>query len=268
VTGLSSIIPNIGDVMYVNIEKTIEIRDSLGRLCGTYHYEDPFKSFFRGLYTPGGKDVVAYPPPDHPHHKGLQFGLCCSDVNFWEEDEAAEPPYRKLPIGRQLTTKLERLPPAVGNGFSQEVRWARDNVITFHETRRISVTAAPKAYVWTWQTTLIAARNVDVIRSAWNGPGYCGLGLRLARDLFQGGKVLPPGIGSGAIPPSVSFQGKGVEVTFKQDVKQKNALFVSTYEADPYFAFLSLGPTNLDPRHLNQGERLEGTYSVTVADSF
>lgn len=40
--------------MYVSIEKTVEIRDAGGKLCGSYHYEDPFKSFFRGLYTPSG----------------------------------------------------------------------------------------------------------------------------------------------------------------------------------------------------------------------
>ena len=40
---------------------------------------------------PSGKDVVAPPPPDHPHHKGLQFGLCASDVNFREGDKAHEP---------------------------------------------------------------------------------------------------------------------------------------------------------------------------------
>lgn len=32
--------------MYVSIEKTVEIRDAGGKLCGSYHYEDPFKSFF------------------------------------------------------------------------------------------------------------------------------------------------------------------------------------------------------------------------------
>ena len=30
------------------------------------------------------------------------------------------------------------------------------------------------------RTTLTAQRDVDVITSVWNGPGYCGLGLRLA----------------------------------------------------------------------------------------
>ena len=240
--------------MYVSIDKTVEIRDADGQLSGSYHYDDPYKSYFRGLFTPNGKNVVACPPPDHPHHKGLQFGLCASDVNFWEEDEANEPPDRKLPIGKQQTKKLEILPPSDGIGFSQEVQWGTDEVCAFHETRSISVEKAPGAYVWTWRTTLIAARNVNLITSVW-GPGYCGLGLRLARDLFQDGKVSPPGTTSGSIPTCVSFRGIGAEVTFEQDAKQANGLFVSFYGAEPNFAFMSLGPTNLHPRALKQGER-------------
>ena len=53
---------------------------------------------------------------------------------------------------------------------------------------------------------------------------------------------------------------------FEQDAKQANALFVSRYGPGDAFAFMSLGPTNNDPRTLEKGERLEGTYVVTVAD--
>jgi hypothetical protein len=252
--------------MHVSIEKTVEFRDAGGKLCGSYHYDDPFKSFFRGLSTPKGYDVVAPPPADHPHHKGLQFGLCLADVNFWEEDLASEPQDRKLPIGRQQTGKLDLLSPGEGIGFLQEVLWGTDQVPTFHETRKISVNEASGAYVWTWRTTLIAARNVEIITSVWPGPGYCGLGLRLARDLFEDGKISPPGTQSGNIPTSVSFQGKGAEVRFEQAAKQANVLFVSCYGPGGAFAFMSLGPTNGQPRALKEGESLEGTYVVTVAD--
>jgi len=251
--------------MDVIIDETLEIRDG-AKLCGTYHYKDPFKSFFRGLYTPDGKQVVAFPPKDHPHHKGLQFGLCASDVNFWEEDKENEPPYRQLPIGRQRTTAIERLPPAKGDGFSQQVCWELGNVVTFEETREISVTKAPGAYVWTWRTTLTARREVEIIKSVWDGPGYCGLGLRLICDLFAGGKVLPEGTNTGDTPTCVSFRGQGAEVTFEQDAKQKNALFVSFYGGNPDFAFMALGPTNDAARTLQQGDRLAGKYVVTVAD--
>lgn len=80
--------------MSINVKKTdqtVEFSNADGKPCGTYHYMDKFKSFFRGLYTPSGKDVIASPPREHPHHKGLQFGLCTSVANFWEEDKASEP---------------------------------------------------------------------------------------------------------------------------------------------------------------------------------
>jgi hypothetical protein len=268
--------------MSVNTVPTLEIRDNSGRLCGTYHYEDPFKSFFRGLYTPSGLNVVACPPPDHPHHKGLQFGLTCSDVNFWEESLSAEPSNCRLAIGRQRTTKLQPLTPTQGNGFLQEVAWEKDGATIFNEARLITVKEAAGAYVWTWRTTLFnaTARNVTLISSVWgaNGNcglsiGYCGLGLRLVREIFQNAEVSPAGIQSGAIPPSVSFlgqfAGRGVKVTFAQDTSQKNALFLTQYNAfDPgSFAYLSLGPTNLPPpQTLGPGGKLDATYYVTVAD--
>jgi len=268
--------------MSVNTVPTIEIRDSSGRLCGTYHYEDPFKSFFRGLYTPSGLNVVACPPPDHPHHKGLQFGLTCSDVNFWEESLSAEPADCRLAIGRQQTTSLQPLSPAQGNGFLQEIAWKKGEEIIFNEARLITVRETPGAYVWTWRTTLFnaTAHEITIISSVWgeNGNcgrsiGYCGLGLRLVRELFQDAAVLPAGIQSGATPLSVSFvgqfAGRGVKVTLAQDETQKNALFVTQYNAfDPgSFAFMSLGPTNLPPaKTLSPGGKLDGTYFVTVAD--
>jgi hypothetical protein len=260
-----------------NVDQTIEIRDSAGKLCGTYHYADPFKSFFRGLYTPSGLNVVACPPPEHPHHKGLQFGLTCKDVNFWEESLTSEPPDCQLPIGIQQTTSLEVLPPAGGNGFVQEVLWRRGDTVTFAEKRIISMKQVPKAYVWTWQTTLLARRDVTIISSVWGeagncgrSPGYCGLGLRLARDLFTQGQVLPLGTKSGSTPTRVSYLGKffgrGAEVTFEQDASQRNALFVSSYGGNPDFAFMSLGPTNLHPLMLKAGQSLQNRYVVIVAD--
>ena len=256
-----------------NVGNTIEIRDSRGRLCGTYHYQDPFKSFFRGLYTPNGLNVVATPPPDHPHHKGLQFGLTCKDVNFWEESLASEPADCRLPIGVQHTTQLEILPPTAGNGFLQEVVWRRDETVTFQEQRFVSVKESPNAYVWTWQTTLTAQREVTIISSVWGdagncgrSPGYCGLGVRLVQELFQAGHIVPPGTRSGSTPTRVSYLGRGAGVTFEQDPSQANALFVSFYGSGPDFAFMSLGPTNLHPLTLKQGQSLQCRYVVTVAD--
>ena len=260
-----------------DVDKTIDIRDSKGRLCGTYHYEDPFKSFFRGLYTPSGIDVVAFPPPEHPHHKGLQFGLTCKDVNFWEESLASEPPDCPLPIGIQQTTQFQVIPPLAGNGFMQEVLWRKGETVTFQEKRFVSMKESANGYVWSWQTTLTAQRDVTIISSVWGdagncgrSPGYCGLGLRLARDVFQDGQVLPPGTRSGSTPTRVSYVGKtsgrGAEVTFEQAPAQGNALFVSFYGSGPDFAFMSLGPTNLHPLTLSRGQSLACRYVVTVAD--
>jgi hypothetical protein len=63
-----------------------------------------------------------------------------------------------------------------------------------------------------------------------------------------------------------TFQGQGAAVTFQQDAAQANALFVSFYGGQPDFAFMSLGPTNLHPRALQQGEQLEGSYVINVSE--
>src|ERR1043165_6324820 len=63
---------------------------------------------------------------------------------------------------------------------------------------------ALKAYAWNWRTRLTAKRNVTIISSVWgeNGNcgrslGYCGLGLRLIRDVFQSAHVEPQDAKSG-----------------------------------------------------------------------
>ena len=113
----------------------VEFRDD-GRLCATYHFNDDlYKSFFRGLFTPKGRDVVAVPPPEHPHHKGLQYALCTKDVNFWEEKP--DPPRLPSLIGRQLTKSLDLFRSSDEVGFKQDLSWW-DEVMkeTFHETQQ------------------------------------------------------------------------------------------------------------------------------------
>ncbi len=260
--------------------QTVEFRDTGGQLCGIYHYTDPYKSFFRGLYTPSGRDIVASPPPDHPHHKGLQFGLTTDQANFWEEPGAQVPPNNKLPFGQQQTTKLDLMSPGDGIGFTQEVLWGVNNEPIFNETRNISLKKdeSPAAYVWTWHTVLTAAcEDVHITKSVWGVPGYCspsdygycGFGLRLAQDLFQYADVLPSDPGCGSTPPYVCFKGKEAQICFEQHAKPANALFVSTYQdVEPYaggpgFAFLCLVPI---PQDLKQGMSLEATYVIAVAD--
>ena len=115
------------NAMKMSIGQAVEFRDTDGRLCGTYHYDDPYKSFFRGLFTPNGLDVVAPPPPDHPHHKGLQFGLCAEDVNFWEE--SADPDKRR--IGRQETQSIAPLSGSDATALRQQIVWRDDLCVSF-----------------------------------------------------------------------------------------------------------------------------------------
>jgi len=258
--------------------ETVEFRnDSSGKFCGIYHYMDPYKSYFRGLYTPSGNDVVGY-AADHPHHKGLQFGLTTDKANFWEESEASEPDKHKLPIGEQRTTRLDLLPSTDGIGFTQRIDWLTEGVCVFNEARQISVVETSGAYIWTWETTLITtlASGVQIIKSVWDAPaycypqyGYCGIGLRLTSDLFKDGEVLPAGTQCGEPPASVSFRGKGAEVRFEQNTSQGDALFVTTYQnvgpypGGPGFAFLGLVPT---PRAIAQDQGMELMYTITVSD--
>jgi hypothetical protein len=251
--------------MIDNRDGTITFLDE-GTLCGIYHYADPFKSYFRGLYTPDGRDVVDPPPSDHPHHKGLQFGLCLSDANFWEEALSQEPQNRQIPIGRQLTRQIDALPDAEGVGFTQVIEWRADDIVSFHETRTIRLARMKDAYVWTWQSVLIASRNLEILTSVWSTPGYTGLGIRLAHTLFQHGRTVPQ-MASGATPSEIRYVGQGAEVTFQQPSNQANAVFLAYCGSPPGFAFMSLGPSNNHQVAMKQGERLESRYVIQVAVS-
>jgi hypothetical protein len=243
----------------------LEVHDPGGRLCGQYHYADPYKSFFCGLYTPKGCDVVSPPPKDHPHHKGLQYGLCAEDVNFWEEDANSEPNHRR--IGKQVTEQIDR----VDLGFSQRIVWRDNGRVSFRETRRISVQPTTSGYVWSWQTALTAERDVNLVISAWpQRGGYCGLGLRLVPELFLKKSKVTRVPASGGVVQSVRVEGNKAAVTFEQDTQvQQNVLYIQGCDPDSQdgFAFVSLGPTNGAPCTVKKGETLKGSYRVTVADA-
>jgi hypothetical protein len=258
--------------MQVSIENNVEFRDTGGKLIASYHYDDPFKSFFRSLCTPKGRDVVAPLVADHPHHKGLQYGLCAEDVNFWEEDHKSDGGNRR--IGRQIPGRPQLLTANGEIGFSQQIVWRDDVCESFHETRSISVQPTTSGYAWNWRTTLIAKREVRLIVSAWpQQGGYCGLGLRLAPGLFLKKSTVtsvPQQQGvSGSVPKSIGVRGAGVELMFEQDTRsQQNVLYIQGCDADSEgdFAFLSLGPTNRAPCTIEQGKTLTGNYLITVAD--
>jgi len=255
----------------------VEFRDANGKLCGMYHYnDDTYKSFFRGLFTPLGRDVVAFPPPEHPHHKGLQYGLCTKDVNFWEEKP--DPPRLPALIGSQRNRSLDLFRRGDEVGFTQVLVWWDDVMKeSFEETRTISVQqSTPAAYTWTWQTRLIAMRDVVLIKGPWAARdkdglsvGYYGLGMRFTDAFFTedsrllvDGELTSVDEGLGRIAQRVALQCTGVQVTFEQ--RQKDPLYINLRD----FVFMGLGPvpTNLTELHLAERDGLDKQYVITVED--
>lgn len=258
----------------------LELRDASGNHCGTYFVDNPYKPYLAAVYTPSGQNVVAPRPTDHRHHHGLQFGLCADDVNFWEEDIADEPEDFRVPIGWQQSQKLERLTGGEGDGLCQELLWCHETYagtcVSFQEERSISVRqVAPQAYVWTWRTTLTAMRDVRLVVSAWpQAGGYCGVGLRLAPELFwkRSSVSLDPEDRrfAGCIPSHASVRGTRALVTFHQDTTtQQDVLCVMgcTPSSSEPFAWLGVGPTNGGPRSIRKGDRLQRRYEITVSDA-
>jgi hypothetical protein len=254
-------------------DQSMDVLDPSGKVCGRYHFDGlpkspkPFyKSYFNGLYTPKGCNIAAPQPPDHPHHKGLQYGLCAKDVNFWEEDKAREPKDRQLRIGTQFTKVVEWF----DTGFSQDIIWQEDDCVTFLETRNVSVKPTTSGHVWTWQTTLTAQRDVDLIVSVWDiNPGYYGLGLRLAPELFLNQSKVTRIPASGGGVQRVTVQGTKAVLTFEQDTtSQQDVLYIHGCEhgGGEEFAFVSIGPTNGGGLTVKKGSELKRSYRITVAD--
>jgi hypothetical protein len=234
--------------MNAGIDQSMDVVDPSGKVCGRYHFDSlpkspkPFyKSYFNGLYTLKGCNIAAPQPPDHPHHKGLQYGLCAKDVNFWEEDKGHEPKDRQLRIGTQFTKVVEWF----DTGFSQDIIWQDDDCVTFLETRNVSVKPTTSGYVWTWQTTLTAQRDVDLIVSVWDiNPGYYGLGLRLAPELFLNQSKVTRDVDSHGVLRSVTVKGTKAALTFEQDsTSQQDAPYIHGCERSggEEFAFVALG---------------------------
>lgn len=268
-----------GHLLKADSGEFLELRDAGGNHCGTYFVDNPFKPYLAAVCTPGGQNVLAPRPPDHRHHHGLQYGLCADDVNFWEEDLASEPDDFRIPIGWQQSDKLERLSDVEGDGLRQELSWCHETYtgicVTFREERSITVRQVSReAYLWTWETTLTAMRDVRLVVSAWpQDGGYCGLGLRLAPELFFRRSSIasrpdePRALGY--VPADVLVRGTRAAVTISQDtVAQQDVLCVlgCTPSSNEPFAWLSLGPTNDKPRWMRRGERLHRRYDLTVSD--
>ena len=156
----------------------------------------------------------------------------------------------------------------------------------FEENRELRAGHNGNGFSWTWGTQITVRRESRLIKSQWSWAlpdgrriNYHGLGLRLVRsfdctggnDLMLDGQKTSFGQGMGQIFRQVTFRGTldpiwpqwpgpQASITFQQ--QQGNGLFV----LESPFAFMSLGPSNLEERDLSTGEVLEETYHIRVAD--
>ena len=254
-------------------------------LAGRYNLNDSFKPFIHPLNTPTGRTVSCASPHDHKHHKGLMYALRTAEVNFWEEvsTQPGEQVGRQRPQG--FTTVAES---GEEVGFTEQLCWeaVESTVPIFLEERTIRWRQHNAAIVWTWNTRLTAQRDLRLIKSQWSWPlsdgrkiNYHGLGLRFTRSFGATGnnaltlddKTVNFKDGMGAAPRQACFTGSfdpvwpelpgaKASVTFTQ--RQRNGLFV----LDAPFAFMSLGPSNLEELVISPGQVLEERYEITVAD--
>lgn len=253
-------------------------------LVGRYVHSDPHKPYLHPLRTPTGHTVSLFSPHDHKHHKGLMYALWTRGVNFWEEYVVNEGDK----VGRQRHEAFDEIVDSADVvGFRERLTWlAHDGTLpTFAEIRSVRCRSVPdqSGYEWTWSTELEAQRDLDLVMSGFsieNAHGqkvnYHGLGLRLRRDfgctggnrLVLDGVEVPFGTGMGASPKIVAFEGsidstmptQGAGVRLEQE--KRNALFA----LDAPFAFLSLGPSNLEVVSMAAGDVLDETYTVVAYD--
>lgn len=266
-------------------EGQLVIRADDGRLAARYAYDDAFKPSLHPLMTPGGLVVSAFMPHDHKHHRALMYALRTPDINFWEERQT-------LPgevVGRQAHRgfdAIEREGDQVG--FTQSLLWSAEDgsLPTFAETRRLTCSLSPAgdAFRWDWTSEFSVLRDTTLIMSQWSAPradgaivNYHGLGLRLPRE-FGGAQAditvhvddRPAGVAEalGTVPRTVEYTAAvdGFWPVRRAGVRigqsQANALFILK---DP-FAYLSLGPSNLAPRPVTEGERITERYRIEIFD--
>ena len=254
-------------------------------LAGCYNISHSLKPFLHPLNTPSGYAVSLASPHDHRHHKGLMYALRTCDINFWEEN----PSMAVETVGRQRHLDLQDVVRSGEEvGFTERLIWesVAGGDPVFLESRTLGVRHYASAFVWTWVTRLTICRSCRLIKSQWSWGlpdgrkiNYHGLGLRLVRsfgctggnDLTLDGQKTSFGQGMGQIVRQVTFRGTldpiwpqwpgpQASITFQQ--QQGNGLFVLELP----FAFMSLGPSNLEERDLSAGEMLEETYHIRVAD--
>jgi hypothetical protein len=262
---------------------------SSGQLVGRYCYRDSHKPFLHPLNTPRGVCVTLASPHDHRHHKGLMYSLVTNRANYWEE-------VAKLKgerIGRQEHVSFDSFETGRCASLSQRLRWVEvesgDEDLT--EQRTISCHAESSGYVWTWQSRLTASRDLRLRFSAWamENPArrdgrkinYHGLGVRLRREFGgdTGGCELlldrerfadnEFSHALGFTPVEATYVGSvdGGCPPQRASVSIAPAAGHALFVLNKPFAWMSFGPTNLEERDLMQGDVLEDTYSIKVADA-
>lgn len=256
-------------------------------LAGLYRLDDPFKPHFHPLCTPDGHVLTARSPHDHLHHKGLMYALRTRDLNFWEEVETL-PGER---VGRQRSLGLSDVKTEGEEvGFTQAVQWEGLDGSTpaFRETRQIRCREVPEAtgYQWTWKADLVALRPLELIQSQWSYTlpsgsrvNYHGLGMRFRRDfggatrnnrLELDGEVYTDDFSHrmGVVSRRVAYIGSLDETRPVRQaglaMEQEGSYGVHVQSLT--FPFLTLGPTNLAPLSMEEGQTLSESFIVTVFD--
>ncbi len=265
-------------------EQNVEFLNG-GASAGRYNLNDPFKPFLHPLHTPAGRMVSAASPHDHKHHKGLMCALQTGEFNFWEEAPAS-PAER---VGRQRHLGFQNVAwTGAEIGFTQQLAWESADGATpvFREDRTIRCRHDGDEFVWTWTARLTVSRAGRLVK----GRGSCalpdgrrisynGLGLRLTRSfgctgnnaLLLDGRKVAFREGMGQVPRRATFQGTfdphwpewpgpRAAVTFEQE--QHDGLFVM----ESPFAYMAMGPSNLEEVELIAGQILAQTYRIRVAD--
>jgi len=274
----------------MHVEITPSHADFVGPngLAGRYHYRGPFKPFVHPVHTPKGHGVTVASPHDHVHHRGMMYALRTFEVNFWEERSTKD----DEGVGVQQHLGFDdAVTPAEEAGFTQRLRWvdSRDDAGVFDEARRITCRVAEggRGYEWRWEADLTSRRPQRLIKSQWSsqlGNGkvvnYHGLGIRMRREFGgrTGGYALDLdgqrygenilNEAGGATPKVAKYTGSfdGVWPVERASVSiaQDHGHGLSIYSSP--FAFMALGPSNLEEIDLAEGQVLHERYRVTVAD--
>lgn len=247
-------------------------------LAGIYRL-DSAKPFLHPLRTAAGLTASSATPHDHLHHKGLMFALQTPEVSWWDE----EPHPDSLHVGQQRHAGFSA---TSDNGFTQSLAWeATDGSwATFAETRRISCRGVPGGFEWSWESRFRVLRSCTLTQSKHSMQreddsrvNYQGLSLRLARDftqaarLFVDGERVPFAEAVGLTPRRVRLEGR-LDPVYPQWPGKRLALEIESHQRHGLFAlnqpfpYLALGPSNLAPLNLAEGEVLEASYTITVVD--